>query len=165
MTPSRGAQPPPRPRLLSGSFGGSVRGAFVAKPRTDAPPEARARELRKVADCLRSLADEVEAEQRRREAPRPRSIMRRDDRTRPYRAASGLLMDALELGGPEDESLRRVLLSWRAKPAARWRCFYHVCKAWRPLVAGRVVPSASDPRACAEAMRVIAQGVSLAGAR
>jgi hypothetical protein len=128
----------------------------VAKPRTDAPVENRGHELRKIAERLRALADQVESE----ETPRRRRPGRPDRATRFYRTASGLLMDAVELGGPEDASLRRVLLSWREEPTARWRCFQHVCRAWRPLLAGRVVPSTSDRGACAEAMRVIARGVS-----
>jgi hypothetical protein len=137
----------------------------MAKPRTNAPLESRAHELRKTADCLRALAVEVEAEQKRRESPPPRRLLgrSRDRMMRLYDAAGGLLMGALELGGPEDEGLRRILPSWRGRPTARRECFVHVCKAWRPLVMGRVVPSTSDARACAEAMRIIATGVSRSG--
>jgi hypothetical protein len=132
----------------------------MEKPRTHAPPGRRAHELRKTADCLRVLADEIEAEQRRRESSQPRRRKSFIQRIRPYKTASALLIDAPELGGPKDEGLRRILLCWRGKPTTRRDCFWQVCRAWRPLVMGRVVPSRSDPRACAEAMRIIAAGVS-----
>jgi hypothetical protein len=132
---------------------------FVAKPRTAVPAEFRGRELRKIAECLRALADRIEAEEGNRESRRRRPG-RMNRATRFDHAASGLLMDAVELGGPEDQSLRRVLLSCRDQPSPRWDCFHHVCRAWRPLLYGRVVPSTTDRRACAEAMRVIARGVS-----
>jgi hypothetical protein len=135
---------------------------YMAKPRTDAPDEGRAKELRKIADNLRTLADKIETDQRRRETSSAQRRKRRRNirRHRPYHTASGLLMDTLVLGGPEDESLRRVLFSWREKPAARWQCFEHVCRAWRPLLEGRIVPSISDLLACAAALRRIAVGVS-----
>jgi hypothetical protein len=119
------------------------------------PAADRARELRKIARGLRDLADEFEA------GARARGSRRKGKReVRLYRAASGLLMDTLPLGGPQDESLRRVLLSWRTDPVARWRCFQHVCQAWRPLPRGRVVPSTADLMSCADALRMIARGVA-----
>jgi len=133
----------------------------VAKPRTEVPVENRGRQVRKIADCLRALAEEVESEEAARGSRQSRRTLRVDRELRCDRAASGLLMDSLELGGPEDASLRRILLSWRAHPSARSQCFQHVCHVWRPLLKGRIVPSTSDRRACAEAMRVIARGVSL----
>jgi hypothetical protein len=131
----------------------------VAKPRTDAPAEDRAKELRKIADALTTLADRIEVEERSREASHPRRAMKARRQTRCYHAASSLLMDALALGGPDDARLRSILLSWRDEPTARWQCFQHVCLEWRPLVDSRIVPSTADLLACAEALRVIARGV------
>jgi len=129
----------------------------VAKPRTDAPVEDRAKELRKIAAGLRALASKIDAERLKYElscthgAKRSRSKRRFDARA----AASGLLMDALILGGPEDESLRRILLSWRENPVARLLCYEHVCRVWHPLREVGKVPS--------DILRKIALGVSATG--
>ena len=134
----------------------------MARPRTDASENARAKELRKIADNLRDLADKIEAQEKykRRSSDFREKYKRRFNPRHLYHGASGLLMDALALGGPEDEGLRRVLLSWKNDPIGRLLCFEHVCRVWRPLVKCRIVVSTSDVLACTDALRKIADGVS-----
>jgi hypothetical protein len=132
----------------------------VAQPRTDATADHRARELRKIADCLLALADEVESEERNRDLLHPRRAMTARRQNRCNRIACGLLMDTLAFGGPEDEQLRLILLSWRDKPDAPWKCFNHVCHEWKPLVESRIVSSTSNLLDCAKAFRMIAIGVA-----
>jgi hypothetical protein len=136
------------------------RSASVAQPRTDASADHRDRELRKIAECLLALADEVESEERNRDLLRPRRAMTARRQQRCDRIACGLLMDTLALGGPVDEQLRLILLSWKDKPNAAWRCFEHVCHVWKPLVESRMVSSTSNLLDCAKALRMIATGVA-----
>jgi hypothetical protein len=132
----------------------------VAQPRTDASAEHRARELRKIAECLLTLADEVESEERNRDLLHPRRAMTARRQNRCNRIASGLLLDTLAVGGPIDEQLRLILLSWKDKPDAPRKCFNHVSQVWRPLVESGMVSSTSNLPDCAKALRMIATGVA-----
>jgi hypothetical protein len=131
----------------------------MARVRTDVTADRCDRQLRKIAEALRALADLVETQERNRELLHPRKAMRANRQNRCHRSASGLLMDALAVGGPQDERLRLILLSWRDRPTARVECFQHVCEVWPPLRETRVVPSTADLLACAHALRIIAGGV------
>jgi hypothetical protein len=144
---------------LHGCFGNAESPYYMARARPDVSADRRDRELRKIAQAFRALADGVEADERNRELLHPRKAMRAERQIRCYHSASGLLMDALALGGPQDEGLLRILRSWRDRPTARRECFVHVCAKWPPLRRARVVPRTSDLLACARAMRVIADGI------
>lgn len=109
--------------------------------------------------ALRVLSDRVETEVHNREMLHPRKAMCAYRQNHCFHSAGRLMMDALALGGPQDEKLRLVLLSRRDTQTARDDCFIHVCDVWPPLRDARVVTSAADLLACARALRVIAEGV------
>lgn len=132
----------------------------MPNPRTDVAAEHFAIELRKIADSLRALADKIESEERNRQLLHPRRAIRGGRQNRYSQRAGALLMDTLELGGPNDESLKVILESWRDGKAARGQCFLHVCSVWRRLPESSVRPSAAILMTWAAAIRVMAAGVS-----
>ncbi len=83
------------------------------------------RELRKIVERLRALADEIEKERSIRRFHREWDV--RGVREANYnRKACGLLMATLEHGGLADEKLRVILLSWRGKDHASFLCLRHM---------------------------------------
>jgi hypothetical protein len=124
-------------------------------------PAERALGLRKIATALRALADRVETEElKRREHPKPEGVVRAVRWNSIQRAASKLLLKTVSLGGPQDEGLRRIVLSWRGDPAAGSLCFVHVSRTWRALSGERQGPAPpGDLLICAAHLRVVANGV------
>ena len=133
----------------------------MPKPSLNKDAEQQARELQKIAGHLLSLADKVEREERNRNQLHPRRAMTSTRQNQCHRAACDLLMQTLAFGGPKDEDLRTILSSWRDKSDVSWRCFEHVCLTWKPLRESQEIVSTANLLDCAQALRVIASGITL----